>query len=248
MVDSGGPRTEGHWSPDRWSDRPDARYALGDLVGYAPWPNEVLERLRAEGFPIVMGNYDDGTGFERDECGCAYTDPAEKALGDEDFAWTKAHTIDGHKAWLRTLAPEIRFEADGRRFLLVHGSPRRRLSTCTRTSPTRRSRGSPPAPTPTSSSAATPTGRMTNVSGARASSTWARPASPRTATRAPAGRCSTPPPRPSTSAASNTTLTPPRGGSRSMGRFEARFPAAQLARPPPPAHEPGRGARIARPG
>ena len=32
---------------------------------------------------------------------------------------------DANKAWLRTLAPEIRFEADGQRFLLVHGSPRR---------------------------------------------------------------------------------------------------------------------------
>ena len=103
----------------------DERYALGDLVGYAPWPNEVLERLRSEGIPIVMGNYDDGTGFERDECGCAYTNPAEKALGDESFAWTKAHTSDENKAWLRTLHPEIRFEADGRRYLLVHGSPRR---------------------------------------------------------------------------------------------------------------------------
>jgi len=103
----------------------DVRYALGDLVGYAPWPNEVLERLRSEGIPIVMGNYDDGTGFERDECGCAYTNPAEKALGDESFAWTKAHTSDENKAWLRTLHPEIRFEADSRRYLLVHGSPRR---------------------------------------------------------------------------------------------------------------------------
>ena len=103
----------------------DARYALGDLVGYAPWPNEVIERLRAEAIPGVMGNYDDGTGFGRDECGCAYTDPSEKALGDEGFAWTKAHTSEANKAWLRTLAPEIRFEADGLRFLLVHGSPRR---------------------------------------------------------------------------------------------------------------------------
>jgi putative phosphoesterase len=103
----------------------DARYVLGDLVGYAPWPNEVLERLRAERVPIVMGNYDDGTGFDRDECGCAYTNPVEKALGDEGFAWTKAHTSEANKAWLRTLLPEIRFEADGRRFLLVHGSPRR---------------------------------------------------------------------------------------------------------------------------
>jgi putative phosphoesterase len=103
----------------------DARYGLGDLVGYAPWPNEVLERLAAEGFPIVMGNYDDGTAFDRDECGCAYTTPVEQALGDRSFAWTKAHVSAANRDWLRTLQPEIRFEVDGLRFLLVHGSPRR---------------------------------------------------------------------------------------------------------------------------
>lgn len=102
----------------------DQRYVLGDLVGYAPWPNEVLGRLRAEQIPIVMGNYDDGTGFGRDECGCAYTNPIEKELGDRGFAWTKANTSEANKAWLRTLEPQIRFEADGHRFLLVHGSPR----------------------------------------------------------------------------------------------------------------------------
>jgi putative phosphoesterase len=100
-------------------------YVLGDLVGYAPWPNEVIELLRAERIGVVMGNYDDGTGFDRDECGCAYVDPTEKALGDESFAWTKAHTSADNKAWLRSLASEIRFEADGNLFLLVHGSPRR---------------------------------------------------------------------------------------------------------------------------
>ena len=103
----------------------DATYALGDLVGYAPWPNESLERLQADGIPSVMGNYDDGTGFDRDDCGCAYTDPTEKALCDRSFEWTKEHTADANKSWLRTLPPEIRLEADGRRFLLVHGSPRR---------------------------------------------------------------------------------------------------------------------------
>lgn len=103
----------------------DARYALGDLVGYAPWPNEVLERLQAEGITSVMGNYDEGTGFDMAECGCAYTNPIEKALGDQSFAWTKAHTSDANKAWLRSLPREIRFEADGSRYLLVHGSPRR---------------------------------------------------------------------------------------------------------------------------
>ena len=103
----------------------DARYALGDLVGYAPWPNEVLERLQAEGFPIVMGNYDDGTGFDRDECGCAYVKERDRAEGDAGFAWTKAQVTGAKKAWLRTLHPQVRFEADGKRYLLVHGSPRR---------------------------------------------------------------------------------------------------------------------------
>lgn len=105
--------------------RVDDRYVLGDLVGYAPWPNEVLERLQAEHIPVVMGNYDDGTGFDREECGCAYTDPIENGLGDRSFDWTMAHTSDSNKAYLRSLEPQIRFEADGHRFLLVHGSPRR---------------------------------------------------------------------------------------------------------------------------
>lgn len=97
----------------------DDRYVLGDLVGYAPWPNEVLELLQREAMPVVMGNYDDGTGFDRDECGCAYNNLVEKALGDESFTWTKAHTNEANKAYLRGLNPQIRFEQEGRRFLLV---------------------------------------------------------------------------------------------------------------------------------
>lgn len=107
------------------SSQVDALYCLGDLVGYAAFPNEVVERIRTEGIPTIMGNYDDGVGFERDDCGCAYTDPVEKQLGDESLAWTKAAVTTENKAFLRTLAREIRFEADGKRVLLVHGSPRR---------------------------------------------------------------------------------------------------------------------------
>ena len=32
-----------------------------------------------------MGNDDEGTGSDADECGCAYTNPIEKALGDQAF-------------------------------------------------------------------------------------------------------------------------------------------------------------------
>ncbi len=103
----------------------DATYCLGDLVGYAAHPNEVIQRIRAEGIPTIVGNYDDGVGFERDECGCAYTNSVDKELGDRSLAWTKATVTPENKGFLRTLVSEIRFDADGRHVLLVHGSPRR---------------------------------------------------------------------------------------------------------------------------
>ena len=103
----------------------DAVYCLGDLVGYAPFPNEVVDRVRDGGFPTIMGNYDDGVGFDRDECGCAYRDPEEQERGDRSLMWTRAHVTPENKAFLRELHKEIRFEADGKRVLLVHGSPRR---------------------------------------------------------------------------------------------------------------------------
>lgn len=33
-------------------------YCLGDVVGYAPFPNELIELLRKENIRTVMGNYD----------------------------------------------------------------------------------------------------------------------------------------------------------------------------------------------
>ena len=102
-----------------------ARYCLGDLVGYGAFPNEVVAKIRDLGIPIIMGNYDDGVGFDRDKCGCAYREPEEKARGDRSLAWTKAHTTSENKATLRAFMPEIRLDIEGRRILLVHGSPRK---------------------------------------------------------------------------------------------------------------------------
>jgi putative phosphoesterase len=108
------------------STRPqDHTYCLGDLVGYGAFPNEVVHRIRAEGIPTIMGNYDDGVGFDRDDCGCAYRDEGEKARGQESLMWTRAKTTDQNKAFLRDFVPDLRFETEGKRVLLVHGSPRR---------------------------------------------------------------------------------------------------------------------------
>ena len=103
----------------------DRLFCLGDLVGYGAYPNEVIELIRARDIPTIMGNYDDGVGFDRDECGCAYTDPEMRRLGDLSLAWTKEHVTPENKAFLRSLLPNIRLNVDGKRLQLVHGSPRR---------------------------------------------------------------------------------------------------------------------------
>lgn len=103
----------------------DRNLCLGDLVGYGAFPNEVVERIRSEGVPTVAGNYDDGVGFDRDDCGCAHTDPGDIERGDRSLRWTQGTVTPENKAWLRGLPRELRFELAGRRVLCVHGSPRK---------------------------------------------------------------------------------------------------------------------------
>lgn len=104
---------------------PDRIVCLGDLVGYGAFPNEVIATIREAGFPTVVGNYDDGVGFDRAECGCAYTKPEDVARGDRSLKWTQAQVTPDHKAWLQSLPRELRFTVAGWRVLAVHGSPRR---------------------------------------------------------------------------------------------------------------------------
>ncbi len=102
----------------------DQVYCLGDLGGYASQPNEVQEVIMEMGCPTILGNYDEGVGFNGDDCGCHYTKPFDIEMSNTSFIWTRDNTSDENKAWLRNLPREIRFEVEGLRVLLCHGSPR----------------------------------------------------------------------------------------------------------------------------
>jgi predicted phosphodiesterase len=101
------------------------RYCLGDLVGYATFPNEVTELIRASQIPTLMGNYDQGVGNDSDDCGCAYTTDADRERGERSIAWTNQQTTAENKAFLRALVPQIHFQLGRWQVLLVHGSPRK---------------------------------------------------------------------------------------------------------------------------
>jgi putative phosphoesterase len=112
-----------------WQDieqqKPDAVYCLGDLVGYGAYPNEVIAFLQERQVPTVLGNYDEGVGFDLSECGCAYTRPEDRLRGDQSLRWTQAKTGAEAKTYLQTLPLQIRLEDRSPKLLLVHGSPRK---------------------------------------------------------------------------------------------------------------------------
>jgi putative phosphoesterase len=104
---------------------PDYVFCLGDLVGYGPRPNEVIETIREAEIPTVMGNYDEGVGFEKGDCGCAYTTDEEKLNGAKSIEWTTRTVTTENKEFLRSLHDKIEYIVEDFKILLVHGSPRR---------------------------------------------------------------------------------------------------------------------------
>jgi putative phosphoesterase len=100
-------------------------WCLGDLVGYGANPNATIDLVRGRGIPTIMGNYDDGVGFDRNDCGCAYRDEDERERGQRSLMWTRSEVDAERKHRLQTLVPEIRLSIHEHRIRLVHGSPRR---------------------------------------------------------------------------------------------------------------------------
>ena len=105
----------------------DATYHLGDLVGYAPWPNETVAAIRAAGIAGVAGNYDSTVAADYKHCGCKYEDPQQEALSHESFNWTREHTSIESKRFLGALPFRLDIRpqgghAAGPAVILVHGN------------------------------------------------------------------------------------------------------------------------------
>jgi predicted phosphodiesterase len=108
--------------------RADATYHLGDLVGYAPWPDEVVTLLEQAGIPGVAGNYDSTVATDYKHCGCRYEDPVQEALSHRSYQWTREHVAPGTRRFLAGLPFRIDLLPNGGhlagpRVILVHGTP-----------------------------------------------------------------------------------------------------------------------------
>lgn len=106
----------------------DATYHLGDLVGYAPWPDEVVALIRGRGIPGVAGNYDSTTATDYTHCGCRYEDARQEELSHVSYEWTRAHVTAETKRFLAALPFRIDVRplgghVAGPRLVLMHGNP-----------------------------------------------------------------------------------------------------------------------------
>lgn len=87
-------------------------FCAGDLVGYNPWPNEVIELMKSMNVKCVLGNHDYAavTGDASD-----FNFVAVEALG-----WTRKKLTAENMSYLKSI-PKTLSTLD---FFMVHGSPR----------------------------------------------------------------------------------------------------------------------------
>jgi predicted phosphodiesterase len=105
----------------------DAIYHLGDLTGYAPWPNEVVDLLRERRIPGIAGNYDSTVATDYKHCGCRADSPREEELSHLSYDWTRAHVTAETKKYLASLPFRIDIRplgghVSGPTVTLVHGN------------------------------------------------------------------------------------------------------------------------------
>ena len=105
--------------------KPDKFCHLGDLGGYAPFVNEVVEFLVEHGIEGVQGNYDEAVANDREHCGCKAEEPLQEEMAHRSFTWTKAHVSASSKAYMKNLPTEIKFIAEGRKVWLFHATPKK---------------------------------------------------------------------------------------------------------------------------
>ncbi len=105
-----------------------AIYHLGDLMGYAPWPNEVIALIRGRGIAGIAGNYDSTVATDYEHCGCKADSQRGEELAHRSYDWTREHIAPETKRFLGALPFRMDLRPRGGHksrphLVLVHGTP-----------------------------------------------------------------------------------------------------------------------------
>lgn len=87
----------------------------GDVVGYNPYPNEVIDFLKSKGIESIKGNHDRAT-ITSDT---SWFNPA----ASEAVEWTRKRLFSEKIRYLSSLKDRMHFDMEGKRIAMIHGSP-----------------------------------------------------------------------------------------------------------------------------
>lgn len=106
----------------------DQLYCLGDLVDFAPWGNEVIEKIRSNGIPCLQGNHDERIALNLPVVPLPHHGDTETLNRIQAIKHSKSTITEPNKLWLAQLPfqLEVSISIGGtiKRILLVHASTR----------------------------------------------------------------------------------------------------------------------------
>lgn len=94
-------------------------YCLGDLVGYGPFPNEVVETIRQLDIPTVQGCWDEDIVEGLNACECSYPSLIAEKRGKLAHEWTNQQIKADNRQYLGDLPETLKVD----NLCFVHGSP-----------------------------------------------------------------------------------------------------------------------------
>jgi diadenosine tetraphosphatase ApaH/serine/threonine PP2A family protein phosphatase len=97
----------------------DQIFCLGDLVGYGPHPNAVVELVRSLDIPTCQGCWDEDIVEGLNSCECSYPSILAEKRGKQAHDWTNQEIYPETREFLAALPLTLRHDT----LCFVHGSP-----------------------------------------------------------------------------------------------------------------------------
>lgn len=99
-------------------------YCLGDLVDFAPWGNEVIEKIKSKGIPCLLGNHDQRIAFDIPIAPLSHHNQKETAHRIVAINHSKEAITWENKKWLASLPYNLeltyKINEVTKKILLVH--------------------------------------------------------------------------------------------------------------------------------
>ncbi|TCT15391.1 putative phosphoesterase [Natranaerovirga pectinivora] len=99
--------------------------STGDLVGYLPFPNEVIEMIKSNNIITIQGNHDEKIALGSKPTEESIGKMSESEIqGSASGVFTNLTITDENREYLKRLPKKMVIVAEALKVMLVHGSPR----------------------------------------------------------------------------------------------------------------------------